>query len=145
MQAVNKRGKKLRYICPVMVLILLFFTYTLVSFAEEIDFEKVVETGLKNNYDLQEKNDYIKTLKRERGILEAGVDWHFGINGNYLYSSERLDSDFSIIDSGDASTFVLEGAKNTANGFSINSQLSIMEEEAFQFEDLDNKYNFKLD
>ena len=69
----------------------------------------------------------------------------FGINGNYLYSSERLDSDFSIIDSGDASTFVLEGAKNTANGFSINSQLSIMEEEAFQFEDLDNKYNFKLD
>lgn len=91
------------------------------------------------------KKDYIKALKRERGILEAGVDWYLGINGNYLYSSEKMDSNFKIIDSGDISSLVLEGGKNTAKGFSINFQLSLTDEGVFQFKDPEDKYRFRLD
>ncbi|NLM98354.1 MAG: TolC family protein [Halanaerobiaceae bacterium] len=144
MQAVNKKRKRISYILPIAILAFLFFTYTC-SFAEEIDSDRVLETGLKNNNVLQEKKDYIKALKRERGILEAGVDWYLGINGNYLYSSEKMDSNFKIIDSGDISSLVLEGGKNTAKGFSINFQLSLTDEGVFQFKDPEDKYRFRLD
>lgn len=126
-----------------LLIVSLIFTSTVVA-AEVISFEKAVESGLKNNYELQQKLEAVKSIERERNLLEAGVDWYIGIDGNYLYNSERID-DYQIIEKGNRFELALEGGKMTLSGLSLSSQLILADDNPFGFDNIEDKYKFRLD
>jgi len=130
----------------IVILILVLFSFSSVIIAEELSLEKAIDMGIANNYEIEQKREAIKELERQRAIIEAGVDWYVGFDGNYLYNTEGPTFNSpDIVEDGDSMGFSIEGGKTTLNGLSISSQLSLQGADPFGFEDLDKKYRFKLD
>lgn len=120
--------------------------YSSIVFAEDISLELAIINGFNNNYDLDKKKEEIKSLEREREILKTDVDWYLRANGNYKYDSEKLSLDTgTVAPKGDNAGIFLEVGKSTLNGLSISSQLSLNDPKPFKFEDLNEKYNFKIE
>lgn len=115
-------------------------------FAEDISLELAIIYGFDNNHDLEKKREEIKSLERERGILKTDVDWYLRVNGNYRYDSEKLSLNTgSVTPKGDNASIFLDIGKSTLKGLSISSQLSLNDPKPFKFEDLDEKYNLKIE
>ncbi len=125
----------------ILTLVLLSFVIT----AEGLTFEKAIELGKENNYEIEQKRENIKELERQREVLEAGLDWHLGLvseSRNSAYSPHYAPT-FSITDDTEMLGLTLEGGKTTVEGLSITSKLSL-NTKLSEFEDLDKKYNFSL-
>jgi len=131
---------------PFLLILTLVFSFSSIIIAEELNLEKAIDLGIAKNYEIEQKREEIKELERQRAIIEAGVDWYVGFDGNYSYNTEGPTFNSpDIIKDGDSVGFSIEGGKTTLNGLSISSQLSLQGADPFEFEDLDKKYRFKLD
>ncbi|MFP4661101.1 MAG: TolC family protein [Halanaerobiales bacterium] len=123
-----------------MTLVLLAFP-TAVGAAESITLEDAIKMGKENNYELEQKRDTIKSLERERNVLEAGIDWYVRADGKYSYVEGPYFKSPGIVEDGDGLGFTITTGKTTLEGISINSQLSTQDNDMFDFDD----YQFKLD
>ncbi len=126
----------------IIILTLVLLSFTSVITAEKLTFEKAIELGKENNYEIEQKREAIIELERQRAIIEAGIDWRLGVKSNPNQYSGPVPT-LSITDNKEELGISLQGGKTTINGLSINSSLSL-ETDISKIKNLDEKYNFSL-
>ncbi|MEJ6952255.1 TolC family protein [Natronospora cellulosivora (SeqCode)] len=133
--------KRISILAFVLVLILSAISIS----AAELSFEQLINMGLDNNQDVQEKRDAIRDLERERNILKSSLDWHFGFDGDISHNTEGPSFNSPIIrpESTDVD-LSLSANKTTLSGLTISSGLLLSDERPFEYRDIKDNYSFRL-
>ncbi|MFW6029610.1 MAG: TolC family protein [Halanaerobiales bacterium] len=122
----------------------LLILFSLVTKADELNFDQLVEIGLENNLEVVEKRDAIRDIERERELLKSSLDWHFGFDGDISFSDGPAFTSPVLDESEKNMNLSLSTTKTTKSGLSISSGLFLNDSKPLEFVDLDEKYSFRL-
>jgi outer membrane protein TolC len=135
----------------ITAIILLVSLITTVQ-ARELTLKEAIEWGKENSFYLKQKREEVAAVERELKTLEASLDWQLGFGGNASYSNgpefTGLISSLNpedVAEEGGSLSLGLKGNKSYRSGLNISTNYTLLETTPFEFDNLEDKYNFSLD
>ncbi len=110
--------------------------------AQEISLKEAIEWGRNNSFSLKQKRGEITTIERELKALEGSLSWQLSLDSNTAYNSFESGE---LRGEGGLLELNLNGSKSFISGLNILANYTLMETEPFNFNNLNEKYDFSLD
>lgn len=124
--------------------------------------QELMEKGKDNNMEILAQQKVVDDLKRQMEMIEASQNFHLGISGDGTYGNtdEMMGRNYQDVVMGLNPEYALEnpdkeegsilslninGSKRFMSGLNITSNLNVIESDPFEFNDLEDKYQYSLD
>ncbi len=143
-------GQKNRTIFLIIICFIILLSSSRTSGAEKVSFKQALEWGEKHNFELQELEDNITEIKRQIALIEAGQSLQLDFKANPLWGSgtayekmiyektEEYQQNGAMLELG------LSGERSYLSGLSINSELSLTETDPINFNNIEDKWHYRL-